>query len=275
MTVNVLENIVEYKRDEVHFRKEECSLEHLEHQIGHVGEPRGFVRALQSKISQGLPGVIAEFKRASPSKGVLGADLDPAVVAQDYEAHGAACLSVLTDEHFFQGAVVDLQQVRHVCQLPVLRKDFIIDAYQVVESRVMGADCLLLIVAILSDEQLRSFYQHALDLGLDVLVEVHDARELERALALSPALVGINNRCLKSFETDLQTTVGLLSLVPDDVLVVSESGIHTSDDVALLREHGVCAFLVGEAFIVSHSPHAHQQPPQKKSKEKKQITYSF
>jgi indole-3-glycerol phosphate synthase len=198
--------------------------------------------------------VIAECKHASPSKGVLRRNYQPDVIARAYAKAGAACLSVLTDEHFFQGADSHLQATRQACDLPVLRKDFICDAYQIYEARVIGADCILLIVAILTDQELRTFADLAHDLGLDVLVEVHDREELERALMLRTPLIGINNRDLRTFETRLETTLDLLTDVTHDRTVVTESGIHSADDVDLMRKRGVNAFLVGEAFMTARNP---------------------
>lgn len=219
-----------------------------------ASDPRAFIRALRKKIAAGEAGVIAEIKKASPSKGVLREDFDPAAIASDYAAHGAACLSVLTDIDFFQGADAYLQAARGACALPVLRKDFVVDPYQIYEARVLGADCILLIVAALDDAQLTSLYALATELGMDVLVEIHDAAELKRALRLDLDMVGINNRNLRTFETSLQTTIDLLKDIPEEVLVVTESGIHARADVALMREHDVHAFLVGEAFMRADSP---------------------
>jgi indole-3-glycerol phosphate synthase len=198
--------------------------------------------------------VIAEIKKASPSKGLLRADFRPADIAQSYERHGATCLSVLTDEEFFQGCDEYLQQARAACALPVLRKDFTMDAYQVYEARALGADAILLIVAALGDTQLRKLTELAAELGMDALVEVHDAAELERALALPTPLIGINNRDLRTFHTSLETTLNLLGEIPADRVVVTESGIHAPADVARLRARGVNVFLVGEAFMKADNP---------------------
>jgi indole-3-glycerol phosphate synthase len=216
--------------------------------------PRGFRAALQERLDAGRPAVIAEIKKASPSKGLLREDFDPAAIARGYAAHGAACLSVLTDVDFFQGADAYLQQAREACSLPVLRKDFVIDVYQIEESRALGADCILLIVSALDDAQLRHLYRQARHLGMDVLVEVHDLAELERALALGADLIGINNRSLRSFETRIETTLELRAAVPEGVLLVTESGIHEPADVARLLAAGVHAFLVGEAFMRAPDP---------------------
>ena len=215
---------------------------------------RDFVGALRSKIAAGQAAVIAEIKKASPSKGVLRTDFIPADIAQSYAEHGAACLSVLTDKQFFQGSIDYLKQARASCGLPVLRKDFIIDAYQVYESRVMGADCILLIAACLDDAQMKSLEALAFSLDMAVLVEVHDAAELERALMLKTPLIGVNNRNLNTFEVSLDTTLGLAGQVPAERLLISESGIATADDVQRLRRAKVNAFLVGEAFMRAEEP---------------------
>ena len=217
---------------------------------------RDFAGALRAKIAAGKPAVIAEIKKASPSKGVLRADFIPADIAQSYAEYGAACLSVLTDQQFFQGSIDSLKQARASCSLPVLRKDFIIDAYQVYESRVMGADCILLIAACLDDAQMKALEALAMSLDMAVLVEVHDAAELDRALRLRTPLIGINNRNLKTFEVSLDTTLGLLAKVPADRLLVTESGITTPQDVQRMRDARVNAFLVGEAFMRADDPGA-------------------
>lgn len=215
---------------------------------------RGFARAIEEKIAQGKPAIIAEIKKASPSKGVIRDNFNPVEIASSYAAHGAACLSVLTDVKFFQGSYDYLRQARAACTLPVLRKDFMIDPYQIVHARAIGADCILLIVAALSPQQLREFEGIATELGMDVLVEVHDRAELDIALELKTSLVGINNRNLRSFETSLQTTLDLLSAIPEGKRVVTESGILTADDVQLMRDNDVQAFLVGEAFMRAEEP---------------------
>ena len=217
---------------------------------------RGFEAALRRKLdaAPAMPAVIAEVKKASPSKGVIRPDFDPAAIARSYQAGGATCLSVLTDRQFFQGANDHLTQARAACELPVLRKDFIVDRWQVMEAAAIGADCILLIVAALSDRQMADLEACARDAGLDVLVEVHDAAELQRALQLRTRLVGINNRDLRSFDVDLQTTLSLLDQVPEDRLLVTESGILGPEDVALMRANGVNAFLVGEAFMRAPDP---------------------
>jgi indole-3-glycerol phosphate synthase len=222
--------------------------------VGDADAPRGFVSSLEKKISSGRAAVIAEIKKASPSRGILRKDFKPAEIASSYERGGAACLSVLTDVDYFKGADEYLQRARAACSLPVIRKDFIIDPYQVYEARVLGADCILLIVAALGDAMLGELSQLAVQLGMDVLVEVHDHVELERALEVPGRLVGINNRNLRSFETRLDVTLGMLEKIPDDRIVVTESGIHTPADVALMRANGVNAFLVGEAFMKAADP---------------------
>jgi indole-3-glycerol phosphate synthase len=215
---------------------------------------RGFAAALRAKLAAGQAGVVAEIKKASPSKGVLREDFDPAAIASSYERAGAACLSVLTDRTFFQGAPEFLVAARAACALPALRKEFIVDEYQVAESRALGADAILLIVAALDDARLASLESAALDYGMDVLVEVHDARELDRALKLRTPLLGINNRNLRDFSVSLQTTIALLPRIPSDRVVVTESGIVAQRDVGQMRRHGVNAFLVGEAFMRAPDP---------------------
>ena len=217
---------------------------------------RDFTAAIRNKIAAGQPAVIAEIKKASPSKGVLRADFRPAEIAASYAKHGAACLSVLTDEQFFQGSAGYLQQARAACSIPVLRKDFMVDAYQVYQARAMGADAILLIAAALSPAQMREFEAVAHSLGMSVLVEVHDAEELEDALQLQTPLIGINNRNLRTFEVSLQTTLGLLPRIPQDRIVVTESGILKPEDVSLMRQHQVHGFLVGEAFMRAADPGA-------------------
>jgi len=217
---------------------------------------RDFVAAIRAKIAAGLPAVIAEIKKASPSKGVLRADFHPAEIAVSYAQHGAACLSVLTDELFFQGSELYLKQARAACELPVLRKDFIVDEYQIYQARAMGADAILLIAAALDVNKMREFESIAYSLGMAVLVEVHNGDELEAALQLATPLIGVNNRNLRTFEVSLQTTLDLLPRIPGDRIVVTESGILNAADVSLMRSHQVNAFLVGEAFMRADDPGA-------------------
>ena len=217
-------------------------------------KPRGFIRAIENKISAGKAGVIAEIKKASPSKGILRENFQPAQIAQSYEKHGAACLSVLTDEEYFQGCNAYLQEARAACSIPVLRKDFTIDPYQIYEARAIGADAILLIVACLELNQMKELEACACELGLDVLVEVHNAPELEQALELKTSLLGINNRNLKTFEVTLQTTLSLMSMVPKDKILVTESGILGGTDVQLMRDKKIHAFLVGEVLMRATDP---------------------
>jgi indole-3-glycerol phosphate synthase len=251
---DILARSVARKFEEIAGRAAKVSLAELHSRAADASPVRGFARALEAKVAQGLPAVIAEVKKASPSKGVIRADFDPAEIARSYERGGAACLSVLTDVDFFQGADAYLQAARAACSLPVLRKDFTVDPYQVVEARALGADCILLIVAALDDAKLHELFDCAVALGLDVLVEVHDADELERALALPGGLLGINNRNLRSFEVSLETTLALKDRVPDGRRIVTESGILAPADVALMRQAGIDAFLVGEAFMRAPEP---------------------
>ncbi|MCL5426615.1 indole-3-glycerol phosphate synthase TrpC [Halomonas sp. NPDC076908] len=253
-TPTILTRILARKNQEVAERRQAVS----EADLLALGEkqsaPRGFIDALNARIAAGDPAVIAEVKKASPSKGVIREEFHPSDIAKSYAQGGAACLSVLTDADFFQGHEDYLIAARDVCSLPVIRKDFITYGYQVCEARAIGADCILLIVAALDDAQLRDLNQQAIQLGMDVLVEVHDADELARALALDLKLVGINNRNLHTFETSLNTTLDLLPRIPEGVTVITESGIHTRDDVALMRDHSVNGFLVGEAFMRESDP---------------------
>lgn len=255
-TNDILRRIVATKGEEVAAARASRDLASLRREAEGRRDLRDFVGALRSRIAAGHAAVIAEIKKASPSRGVLRETYVPAEIAASYQDHGAACLSVLTDEHYFQGALSHLQQARGACALPVLRKDFVIDEYQVFESRAAGADCVLLIVACLDDARMADLEACAHALGMAVLVEVHDAAELERALALATPLVGINNRDLRTFETRLETTLELLDRIPDDRIVVTESGILAPADVALMRGHGVNAFLVGEAFMRAEDPGA-------------------
>ena len=253
-TPDILKKILTRKAVEIAERSRTISLGSLQQQVEATEIPRGFIHALQQRTSAGKAAVIAEIKKASPSRGVLREDFNPAQIAASYEKGGAACLSVLTDIDFFQGSDAYLREARAACSLPVLRKDFFLDPYQVYEARVLGADCILLIVAALDDAMLLELLLLAEQLGMDALVEVHDAAELERALALPARLIGINNRDLRTFETSLETTLGFLEQMPDDRIVVTESGIHTAADVALMRSNGVDVFLVGEAFMKAPEP---------------------
>ena len=252
----VLEKIVARKVEEVAERRARAPLAEVEALARAADAPRGFARAMQVQAARKQAAVIAEVKKASPSKGVLREHFVPAEIARSYEEGGATCLSVLTDVDFFQGGDAYLQEARAACQLPVIRKDFLIDPYQVVEARALGADCVLLIVACLEDGQMRELAATAKDMGLDVLVEVHDGAELERALQLETPLLGINNRNLHTFDVSLETTLDLLPRVPRDRLVVTESGILTRADVELMEISGVYAFLVGEAFMRAENPGA-------------------
>ena len=251
---DILDKIVAVKQQEVAAALKRKSLDAVRADAQSRVLTRDFVGALRAKLAAGKPAVIAEIKKASPSKGVLREDFIAADIAQSYAEHGAACLSVLTDQQFFQGGVDYLKQARASCPLPVLRKDFLIDAYQVYESRVMGADCILLIAAILTDAQMAEFEAIARSLDMAVLVEVHDGAELARALKLKTPLLGINNRNLKTFEVSLQTSLALMKDVPADRLLVTESGIMTQADVAQMRAAGIQAFLVGEAFMRVDDP---------------------
>lgn len=251
---DVLQRILARKREEVDRRSSLLARSELSALAAVAEPPRGFRAALLERIDAGRPAVIAEIKKASPSKGLLREDFDPVAIARAYAESGAACLSVLTDVEFFQGADVYLQQARAACALPLLRKDFVIDAYQVEEARALGADCILLIVAALKVDQLGYLYRQARHLGMDVLVEVHDRAELERALELGADLIGINNRDLRSFATRLETTLELCAAVPDGVLLVTESGIQEPADIARMEAAGVHAFLVGEAFMRAPDP---------------------
>lgn len=253
-TPDILLKILSRKRGEIAERSAETSVAELKSRIEDASPVRGFVSAIESTLAQGKPAVIAEIKKASPSKGVIRENFDPVAIAQSYEKGGATCLSILTDVDFFKGSDVYLQQAREACALPVIRKDFIINPYQVYEARAINADCILLIVAALSDDQLMDLSDLASYLGLDVLVEVHDEEELQRALTLNTKLIGINNRNLRTFDVSLQTTIDLLPKIPGDRIVVTESAIHSPDDVALMRKHNVNTFLVGEAFMRADDP---------------------
>jgi indole-3-glycerol phosphate synthase len=251
---DILQRIVAVKHEELIAARAARSLASWREQAEARKDPRGFEKALRAKVAAGQAAVIAEVKKASPSKGVLREHFVPAEIAASYERGGAACLSVLTDERFFQGSAAFLEQARAACALPVLRKDFMIDDYQVVEARALGADCILLIAACLDDVQMADLEACAIALGLDVLVEVHDGAELDRALRLKTPLLGINNRNLRTFEVTLETTLGLMARVPADKLLVTESGILARTDVQRMRAAGVHAFLVGEAFMRAPDP---------------------
>ena len=253
---DILQKILATKQREVAEASSAVPLAQVKAQAAVASEPRDFEAALRTKIRAGEPAVIAEVKKASPSKGVLRADFDPAAIARSYAAAGAACLSVLTDREYFQGAPEYLQAARGACALPALRKDFMVDPYQVYEARALGADCILLIVAALEPGVMRELEAHALGLGMAVLVEIHNAAELDAALTLKTSLLGINNRNLRTFETRLESTLDLLGSIPADKLVVTESGILSSADVRLMRSRGVEAFLVGEAFMRAKDPGA-------------------
>ena len=251
---DILNKILAVKAEEVSAARSIVSLAQLEQAAAAQAPTRDFVAALRAKHAAGQSGVIAEIKKASPSKGVIREHFVPAEIAASYAAHGAACLSVLTDKPFFQGAPEYLQQARAACSLPVLRKDFLVDPYQVVEARAMGADCILLIASALSLAQMQEFEQLAVSLGMAVLVEVHDGDELEQALQLKTPLIGINNRNLRTFEVTLQTTLDLLPRIPAERIVVTESGILKPEDVTLMRQNHVFTFLVGEAFMRAAEP---------------------
>jgi indole-3-glycerol phosphate synthase len=253
---DILARILATKADEIAEAKRALTLGAIENAARAASRPRDFAGALRARIAAGKPAVIAEIKKASPSRGVLRADFDPAAIARSYDKGGAACLSVLTDRTYFQGGPEDLTVARAACALPVLRKDFIIDEWQVAEARAMGADAILLIVAAQDDARLAALEACAREFGMAVLVEVHDAHELDRALKLEARLIGINNRNLRTFDVSLATTLDLLWRVPADRQVVTESGILAPADVALMRGHGVHAFLVGEAFMRAADPGA-------------------
>ncbi len=251
---DILNTILQRKTEEVAERSRETGMQVLIERARSADRVRGFIAAIEQRIADGQSAVIAEIKKASPSKGVLREQFNPAGIAQSYQQHGAACLSVLTDRDFFQGDEAYLMQAREACSLPVIRKDFIIDPYQVYEARAISADCILLIVAALDDGRLKELLDLSHELNMDVLMEVHDDTELERALATGARLIGINNRNLHTFETRLSTTLDMLERIPGDRLVVTESGIHTREHVQLMRDHNVHAFLVGEAFMKADDP---------------------
>lgn len=253
-TPDILKKIIARKREEIAERSQQVSLDEMVERAAAADACRGFVASMKNKLAAGQAAVIAEIKKASPSKGVMREHFVPAEIAASYEKGGAACLSILTDKDFFQGSEEYLQQARAACSLPVIRKDFIIDPYQVYEARAINADCILLIVSALEDAQMKMLAELAAQLGMDVLVEVHDADELQRMLPLNLPLVGINNRNLRTFEVSLKTTLDMLDSISGDRIVVTESAIHTEEDVALMRSHDVNAFLVGETFMRADDP---------------------
>jgi len=253
-TPDILKTILAKKLEEVASRKQRMSIADLEDIAQGVEKPRGFYQALKHKVSAEKPAIIAEIKKASPSQGVIRENFEPISIGIDYAMNGAACLSVLTDKEFFQGAEAYLSMVRERCPLPVIRKDFMIDPYQIYESRALGADCILLIVAALEDSQMQELADTATKLGMDVLVESHDVEELVRAVKLDTKLIGINNRNLRTFETSLRTTIDLKAMIPSDRIIITESGIHTHDDVQLMLDNDIYAFLVGESFMRAESP---------------------
>ena len=251
---DILKKIIARKREEIAEAQRHVSIAQLQQMSADADDCRGFLRSIEHKLAAGDPAVIAEIKKASPSKGVLRDPFVPSEVAVSYAAAGAACLSVLTDVDFFQGGEWALREARAACALPVIRKDFIVDPYQVLEARAMQADCILLIAAVLSESELRALYDQAVDLGMDVLVEVHDRDELARAQAIKPMMLGINNRDLRTFNVSLKTTEALLAEIDGDSIVVTESGIMTPADVTRMRSVGVNTFLVGEAFMRADDP---------------------
>jgi len=253
-TPDILVKILQTKQEEIAERSAKKDISALLDDIASASPVRPFVASIQNSIANNKPAIIAEIKRASPSKGLIREDFDPVFIAKSYEAGGASCISVLTDKQYFQGGENYLMAAREACSLPVIRKDFIIDPYQVYEARAINADCILLIVSALSDIQMSELYSLAKELNMDVLIEVHDAEELDRALQLKPALIGINNRNLRTFETSLNTTISLLHKIPDAHIVVTESGIHAKEDIQLMQNNSVNAFLVGEAFMRANNP---------------------
>lgn len=244
--MNKLDEICARKKDHVRAKKEHTSVDDLRYTIGDLPPPRGFIGTI---IECGAPALIAEVKKASPSKGIIRENFDPVEIAKAYERAGAACVSVLTDAPYFQGQDSYLVQIKNAITLPALRKDFMIDPYQIYESRALGADCVLLIMAALDDSLAKELYDLALDLGMDVLVEIHDEPELQRALTLNPAMIGVNSRNLKTLEVDIQTAHDLAALIPDTILKVAESGITSHEDINALQNSGYRAFLIGESFM--------------------------
>ena len=254
MAATILEEIIAHKRTEVAADRAEVSLQELETRFPDAGSQRGFAVAMTETVAAGKAAVIAEIKRASPSKGLIRENFDPAEHARDYAAHGATCLSILTDRKYFQGADEFLQAGRAACDLPVIRKDFMIDPYQIAQSKALGADCILLIVAALQQSQFLELAAYANEIDIDILVEVHNRAELQRALEVEADLIGINNRDLHTFATSLQTTIDLAAEIPEDKLVITESGINTVDDVKTMIDNGVYGFLVGESFMRADQP---------------------
>ncbi len=251
---DILSKIVAQKLEEIVARKAQRSQSSLQAELSEYSATRGFKAALLEKISRQESAVIAEIKKASPSKGLIRDDFKPSSIAEQYQSGGATCLSVLTDEQFFQGHDDYLVAARAACTLPVLRKDFVVDEYQIYEARSLGADCILLIVSILDDAKLSSFHELGRSLGMNILVEVHDEEELERALEIQPDILGVNNRNLKTFEVSLDTTIRLDKMVPKGTPIITESGIHTAEDVARMHSEGIFGFLVGEAFMRQEDP---------------------
>jgi indole-3-glycerol phosphate synthase len=251
---DILDKIMAHKMAEVEHQRSKVPLVELKARADDSAGSRGFVENLEASLAQGRAAVIAEIKKASPSQGVIREDFYPSKIAESYQENGASCLSVLTDAEFFQGSIDYFQQARQACTIPMLRKDFMLDEYQVFEAKFIGADCILLIAAALEDGLMQDLAGQSLELGMDVLIEVHDGEELHRGLALKQPMIGINNRNLRTFETSLDTTIDLLPLINDDILVVTESGIHSADDVDKMRAHGVNSFLVGEAFMRAAEP---------------------
>jgi len=251
---DILIKILETKCEEIAERSKRVPVEKLKQQCESADPVRGFIKAIEEKITNKQSAVIAEIKKASPSRGVLRENFKPAVIAKTYATHGAACLSILTDKNYFQGSEEYLQQARSACSLPVIRKDFIIDPYQVYEARAINADCILLIVSALNDENLQLLFNLAHELSMDVLMEVHDKDEMQRALKTGARLIGVNNRNLRTFATSLDTTISMLDMVNESHILVTESGIHTQEDVQLMRDNKVNTFLVGEAFMRADNP---------------------
>ncbi|MBS0359153.1 MAG: indole-3-glycerol phosphate synthase TrpC [Proteobacteria bacterium] len=253
MTSNILSKILEQKKQEIKINQQKISQKELEKYCESLSPCRNFINAIQNKLNKNQNAVIAEIKKASPSKGILQENFDPISIAKSYQQAGAACLSILTDEKFFQGSNEYLQQVKAVCDLPILRKDFMIDPYQIYESRAIGADCILLIVAALSQPDMQNLATLAQQLGMAVLVESHNEEELKLALTINTPLMGINNRNLQTFHTDLNTSIALSKHIPHDKIIISESGIHQKSDVELLRTHHIQTFLVGESLMKSQN----------------------